>query len=118
MEDSMENPLAAVRWLSVMDDASLPEAGLKSAYPLGINIVVARVDGIVYALSGTCPHLGCPLSTGRLAGAILTCACHDWRFDVRTGAFLSAPEIRLTTFPVRSENGTLLIGLDAKETTR
>ncbi len=114
----MQEPSAALRWLPVMDDASLPEGGLKAAYPLGIDIVVARVDGVAFAWSGACPHLGCPLFTGSLDGGILTCPCHDWRFDVRTGAFLSAPEVRLTPFPVRSENGSLLIGLDGKETIR
>jgi nitrite reductase/ring-hydroxylating ferredoxin subunit len=103
---------AVTRWMSLMDEASLPEGGLKAAYPRGLNVVVARVDGAVYAVSGACPHLGCPLFTGSLSGGILTCPCHDWRFDVRSGEFLNATELRLTVYPVRSENGSLLIGLD------
>jgi glutaredoxin len=56
-----------------MDDASLPEGGLKAAYPRGLNVVVARVDGAVYALSGACLHVGCPLFTGSLSAAVFTC---------------------------------------------
>jgi nitrite reductase/ring-hydroxylating ferredoxin subunit len=93
--------LAATYWVPVMDEASLPEGGLKAAYPRGLNVVVARVDGAVYAVSGACPHMGCPLFTGSLSGGILTCPCHDWRFDVRTDEFLDAPELRLTVYPVR-----------------
>lgn len=108
-----EEPAAASsRWTSLMDEASLPDGVLRAAYPRGLNVVVARVDGAVYALSGACPHMGCPLFTGSLSGAVLTCPCHDWRFDVRTGRFLNAPELGLTVYPVRSENGHLLIQLD------
>ncbi len=41
----MQDPSAATRWIAVMDLASLPEGGLKPVYPLGLNVVVARVDG-------------------------------------------------------------------------
>ena len=107
-----DSAAAATRWIPVMDDASLPEGGMKAVYPLGLNVVVARVGGAVHAVSGACPHLGCPLFTGRVVGSVLMCPCHDWRFDVRTGEFLDAPELRLAIYPVRTQNGSLLIGLD------
>jgi len=44
-----------------------------------------------------------------LEGYILKCPCHDWRFDIRTGEFLAAPEIRLPTYPVREAAGKLFI---------
>jgi nitrite reductase/ring-hydroxylating ferredoxin subunit len=103
--------MAVSGWIPVMDDAALPEGGVKAAYPRGLLVVLARVDGVIHAVSGKCAHMGCPLSTGTLSGNVLTCPCHDWRFDVRTGAFLDAPELRLTRYPVRVENGTLLISL-------
>jgi 3-phenylpropionate/trans-cinnamate dioxygenase ferredoxin subunit len=115
---SMEEPMqdeaaaAATPWTSLMDDASLPEGALRASYPRGLNVVAARVAGTVYAVSGSCPHMGCPLFTGSLSGAVLTCPCHDWRFDVRTGQFLDAPELRLRVYPVKSEDGRLFIRLD------
>jgi nitrite reductase/ring-hydroxylating ferredoxin subunit len=102
---------AATEWISVMEDASLPEGSMQPAYPRGLNLVMARIDGKVYAVAGACAHMGCPLFTGSLTAGILTCPCHDWRYDVRTGEFLDAPEIRLAVYPVRSENGKLLINL-------
>jgi 3-phenylpropionate/trans-cinnamate dioxygenase ferredoxin subunit len=105
-------PAPAARWTALMNEASLPEGGLKVAYPRGLNVVVARVDGAVYAVSGACPHMGCPLFTGSLTGGVLTCPCHDWRFDVRTGRFLSSPELGLTVYPVRSEAGVLFVNLE------
>jgi nitrite reductase/ring-hydroxylating ferredoxin subunit len=103
--------VAATDWIPVMDDASLPEGGMQPAYPRGLNVVMARVDGTAYAVSGACAHMGCPIYAGSLAGGVITCPCHDWRFDVRTGEFLDAREVRLAVYPVRSENCKLFINL-------
>jgi 3-phenylpropionate/trans-cinnamate dioxygenase ferredoxin subunit len=40
---------------------------------------------------------------------ILTCPCHDWRFDIRDGRFLDAPELSLKTYPTKTENGKIYI---------
>jgi nitrite reductase/ring-hydroxylating ferredoxin subunit len=80
-------------------------------YPLGINVVIARVGGAIYAVSGKCAPMGCPLFTGTLDGHTLTCSCHDWRFDVRTGRFLEAPELGLTVYPIKAESGKLFVSV-------
>jgi 3-phenylpropionate/trans-cinnamate dioxygenase ferredoxin subunit len=80
-------------------------------YPLGINVLLARVNGTTYALSGKCAHMACPLYTGALEGDILTCPCHDWRFNIKTGEFLDAPELHLDKYSTKSENGKLFIML-------
>jgi nitrite reductase/ring-hydroxylating ferredoxin subunit len=99
-------------WISVMDEGGLPEGHMAPVYPLGVNVVIARVGGTVYAVSGRCAHMACPLFTGSLNGHILTCSCHDWRFDVRTGRFLDAPELGLPVYPVKAEGGQLFVRLD------
>jgi nitrite reductase/ring-hydroxylating ferredoxin subunit len=80
-------------------------------YPLGVNVVLARVSGTVHAVSGKCAHMACPLFSGTLDGRTLTCPCHDWRFDVTTGRFLDAPELAVAVYAVRSEGGKLFVGL-------
>ena len=54
--------------------------------------VVVRAGGEVYALDRACPHEGYPLDEGDLLGETLTCPWHGWRFDVRSGACLTAGE--------------------------
>jgi nitrite reductase/ring-hydroxylating ferredoxin subunit len=98
-------------WTYVMEDTALPEGGMAPVYPQGINVVVTRVGGTVYAVSGKCVHMACPLFTGKLAGYTITCPCHDWRFDVRTGKFLDAPELGLAVYPTKSEAGRLFVNL-------
>ena len=103
-------------WTYVIDDSSLPEGAMMAVYPSGVNVVVGRVAGVVYAMSGACAHMGCPLALGTLDGHTVTCGCHDWRFDIRTGRFLDAPELGVATHDVKSEAGRLFISLRREET--
>jgi 3-phenylpropionate/trans-cinnamate dioxygenase ferredoxin subunit len=80
-------------------------------YPLGVNVLLARVEGAVYAVSGRCAHMACPLFTGTLVGYTIVCPCHDWRFDVRTGRFLNAPELGLTVYPTKLATGKILVNV-------
>jgi len=64
--------VAATDWISVMDDASLPEGGMQPAYPRGLNVVMARVDGTAHAVSGACAHMVARSSPARsLSGSSL-----------------------------------------------
>ncbi len=102
-------------WIYVIDDAKMPEGGMVPVYPLGINILMARVNGKVYALEGRCAHMGCPLFNGMLEGTVLTCPCHDWRFNIQTGEFLDASELRLKVYQTRTEDGKLFVCLGQTE---
>jgi nitrite reductase/ring-hydroxylating ferredoxin subunit len=100
-------------WTYALDEVALAEGALRAVYPLGVNVLLARVEGAVHAVSGACAHMSCPLINGNLAGHTLTCPCHDWRFDLRTGRFLDAPELGLRVFGTRFEQGKIFVNLDA-----
>ena len=110
------NSSRALGWTPVMDESALLEGQMAPVYPLGVNVLLARVGRTVYAVSGKCVHMACPLFMGRLEDYTIVCPCHDWRFDVRTGKFLNAPEIGLTVYPPKLEAGKLLVNLGGKET--
>jgi len=99
-------------WTYISDDATIKEGIVTPVYPLGINILMTRIDGQVFALNGTCPHMGCPLFMGTLAENILTCPCHDWRFDLRTGQFIDAPEISIKLYKTRLDDGKLYVNIN------
>jgi len=50
-------PISPVNWTYVLDDIALLEGRMAPVYPLGVNVVLARVGGAVYAVSGTCAHM-------------------------------------------------------------
>ena len=99
--------MPAPHWIPVVAEALVPEGGYVAVFPQGLGVLVARVDGEVLAVAKKCAHMGCPLEGGKLRGAILTCPCHDWRFDIRNGEFVTAHELTLRTFPTLVENGTV-----------
>jgi 3-phenylpropionate/trans-cinnamate dioxygenase ferredoxin subunit len=100
-----------MNWIFVLDDLTLTEGKMVPVYPAGVNVLLARVGGVVYAVSGKCAHMACPLFTGKLDGYTITCPCHDWRFDVRTGKFLDAPEISLANYSTKSVDGKVFVNL-------
>jgi 3-phenylpropionate/trans-cinnamate dioxygenase ferredoxin subunit len=98
-------------WEPVADDGQLREGERVHIREPKPGILLIKKLGVVYALENLCPHLGCPLVKGELEGYNLKCPCHDWVFDIRTGEFLQAPEIKVRVYPCRAEEGKVFIQL-------
>ena len=91
----------------------IAEGGLATTRIGEKEILLARVEGKIYALDNACGHLAYPLNEGRLDGHVVTCIWHYARFDVRTGEVLSAgiDFENLKPLPVEiNPDGTLGIG--------
>ena len=49
-------------------------------------LVVADLDGKIFAIGNSCPHLGTPLENGRLGeGSTIVCPLHKSAFSLETG---------------------------------
>lgn len=48
--------------------------------------ILTRIDGTVYAVENKCPHLGMPLTKGKICNNAVTCRWHGATFDLKTGA--------------------------------
>ena len=57
----------------------------------GEEIVLANVDGQVYAFGNGCTHRGGPLGEGLLEGDEVECPFHQGRFNVKTGEAVQEP---------------------------
>lgn len=78
----------------------------------GHRILLANVDGTIYATDDMCTHEDASLSTGSLKGDLVKCPLHGSRFNVRTGEALEDPaEENLKTYPIRVEDGDILVGV-------
>lgn len=76
-------------------------------------IVVAKVGGQVYAVSGKCTHFGAPLATGYLDGYRLYCPWHSAAFDIRSGEIFGGPTVNsLKKYQTRvAANGDVLVSI-------
>jgi nitrite reductase/ring-hydroxylating ferredoxin subunit len=58
------------------------------------TMALYSIDGLVHCVQAFCPHLEGPLFEGSLAGSVITCPWHGWRYDVTTGARVDALRAR------------------------
>ena len=76
-------------WEKISKTAALKEGKPISVQREGKHILVVRLGQDYFAATGQCPHLGCLLANGTLAGNIITCPCHGSSFDVTDGHLVS-----------------------------
>jgi nitrite reductase/ring-hydroxylating ferredoxin subunit len=80
--------MAAVKVAELSD---VPPGTLKHVEVVGVEIVLANVNGTIYALADRCAHMNAPLSMGKLDGTQIICPLHYSRFNVMTGQKISGP---------------------------
>jgi nitrite reductase/ring-hydroxylating ferredoxin subunit len=74
------------------------------------RIVLANVEGTLYALRDMCGHRNAPLSRGKLTGCLIECPLHFAQFDVRTGELVDGPvSTPVPIYEVRVEGDTVYV---------
>ena len=116
-------------FIKAAEEKEIAPGGMKAVALGGRDIVLCNYDGTFYAVERACGHARARLERGALTGWILTCPLHYAQFDIRTGSALSGPAPKtaesahpdpadpalatksLKTWPVKTENGAVLIDL-------
>ena len=79
----------------------------------GAPIALYRLANDIFATDGMCTHAVGLLADGWVEDGEIECPLHQARFDIRTGKALCAPATEdLRTYPVKVENGNVLIDLE------
>lgn len=79
----------------------------------GQQILLANVDGDIYAIAEMCTHEDFSLFLGALDGEFVSCSLHGSRFSVKTGEPQEEPAcVPLKTFPAKIEGDDILVALD------
>ena len=69
-------------------------------------------DDAYFATDGLCTHEQVELADGLVMGDIIECPMHNGRFNYKTGEAKGAPVcVNIKTYPVKVENGRVLINL-------
>lgn len=87
----------------------LPAGSAREVEHEGRIFALFNVGGEISAIDGICPHQGGPLAEGMVEGTIVTCPWHGWQFDVKTGQSTLGKDLRQSTFPVKVEDGSILV---------
>jgi nitrite reductase/ring-hydroxylating ferredoxin subunit len=99
-------------FMKVARVGDVPPGQMKTVNVNGQPIVLANVDGTLYALSGICSHADGPLGRGKLLGDAVECPFHGGRFEVRSGKAVMPPASDdVPTFEARIEGDDIWVEL-------
>jgi len=100
-------------FVTVARAGELPPGRMKCVEAGGRRLLLANVEGTLYATDDTCTHEDASLSGGALHGRLVRCPLHGSRFDLATGEALEEPaEVALRTYPVEVHEGLVQVRLD------
>jgi nitrite reductase/ring-hydroxylating ferredoxin subunit len=101
----------------VANKRDIKEGGLLGVELEGNNIVLAMINGQIFAMDAVCSHQGAPLEEGTLEGFNLTCPWHYAVFDVRNGKVSDRTvwAKNQTSYPINVDESTgdILINIGA-----
>ena len=99
-------------FIKLTTEAELPSINEAKEFRCGEKMVcVANVNGTISAMDNVCLHRGGPLGQGTIDEGKVVCPWHGWSFDVSTGAAAHNPNAKVAVYPVKIENGDVLIEL-------
>ena len=96
-------------FVRVAKQNEVPEGAPKAIRAEGRSIALFQHQGDVYATDNQCPHMGYPLTRGRVRNGVLTCDWHGWSYDMRGGGCFTGGCDDLDTFPVEVRDGGIYI---------
>jgi len=101
------------KWVRVASADECPEGKLLGVMAEGVPVVLANVNGKVYALRDQCSHEEFPLSDGELEGDHIVCIYHGARFDACSGDWKALPAVRpVQAFPVDIDDGVIYVDME------
>ncbi len=96
-------------WIFAIGENDIKDGEMKQVTVDGERLLLLRKSGTFYALSDKCPHMGCSLAKGTFKDFIIQCPCHNWRFDVRSGEFADAKQIKVPSYATKVTDAKVFI---------
>jgi 3-phenylpropionate/trans-cinnamate dioxygenase ferredoxin subunit len=81
-------------WTKVATLEECPPGSLRPVMVGTDPVVLANVDGTLYAVLDRCAHEDLPLSDGDLENGTVVCSYHGARFDLASGAPRGLPAVK------------------------
>jgi len=96
-------------YVKVADIKDVIEGTPKAVKVEGRSIALFQHQGNIYATDNQCPHMGYPLTRGRVRNGVLTCDWHGWSYDMKGGGCFTGGCDDLDTFPVEVRDGAIYL---------
>lgn len=100
------------RWIDIGWIDDIPVRGARLVRTTSGCVAVFRTAANeAFAIDDACPHKAGPLSQGIVHGKSVTCPLHNWVISLESGAAQGADEGSVATYPLKIDNGRLLLDL-------
>lgn len=101
---------ASTIWMALGHVDDIPKQGARCVKAGEKTIALFRtMDDRIFALEDKCPHKDGPLSQGIVHDGCVTCPLHNWVIALDTGEAQGADEGQVASFPIKVEDGEILI---------
>lgn len=95
--------------------SEVPPGTVRAYDVVGVPVLIANVDGQLYAVRDACPGNVAPLHLGNFTPPIIICPCHNEAYDVRTGKRADARDGQgLAVVPIAVVEGAMRIAVDTR----
>ena len=93
-----------------VSSGDLPDGAMMAGHIGDDEMLLARQNGKLFALSAHCTHYHGPLADGLLVGYTVRCPWHHARFNIETGEAIAAPALNpLTCWQVEERDGKVFV---------
>ena len=97
------------RWVEVCSVEDVPRLEGRRVVVNGFYVAVFNTEAGFFAVCDVCPHMAGPLSDGDVAATTVSCPLHARKIELTTGEVKNYDLSRVLTFPVKVENGKVLL---------
>ena len=102
--------MGRLEFLPALKVSDISEGSMSAIDLNGAHILVSKIGGEFYAVSGTCTHEATDLGRGFVLEERVICPLHLSQFDLRTGQVMNPPaEVPLQRFNVKIEGDTIFV---------
>ncbi len=97
-------------WIKATKESNIKENELLSIELEDFDVVLTKVDGIIYAFEDKCSHDYVKLSNGIIDNQCIKCSKHGSKFDLKTGEALNLPAVApIQIYKIKIEDGFVYI---------
>ncbi len=96
-------------WAIAASESDVKEGKMKPLDIGGEKILLIRSGGELFAIENRCPHMNCPLQGGIIEDQSIKCPCHNWKFDLRTGAYVASDKIKVKVYETQVKDGKVSV---------
>jgi 3-phenylpropionate/trans-cinnamate dioxygenase ferredoxin component len=109
--------IIAMNYIYAANMADIEPDTLKAVVVEGKKLLLANVNGEIFALQRFCPHMSADLTRGKIVGSTVVCPQHAAAFDLATGKavdkakllFWKLPTKAAETYKVKVENDRVFV---------